>query len=65
MTPGDWLKIQAAFDNPKDARLNEGAITFIEQSYKPIRCDNDSLYAKNVNSNSRTSEDQHGFMVNI
>ena len=48
MTPGDWNKIQAAFENPKEARSNEGSITFLEQSYKPIRCDNDSLYAKHV-----------------
>jgi hypothetical protein len=48
MTPADWAKIQAAFDCPKDARSPESSITVMDMSYKAVRCDTLSIYAKSV-----------------
>ena len=48
MSPNDWSKIQFAFDNPKEVRSLEQAVTLMETPYKAIRADSLSFYGKNV-----------------
>jgi hypothetical protein len=57
LSPSDWSKLQQAFENPKDARLSDNAISFLDTNYKAIRgifmkveitADGQSIYAKNV-----------------
>ncbi|KAJ3196598.1 Profilin-4 [Irineochytrium annulatum] len=50
MTPQDWSKIQMAFDNPKEVRTAEAAITLMDVAYRAVRADNLSVYAKNDKS---------------
>ena len=37
-----------AFENPKEVRSAEAAITLMDIGYRAVRADNLSLYAKNV-----------------
>jgi hypothetical protein len=48
LTSTDYAKIQLAFENPKEVRVNEAAITLMDVAYRAVRADNLSLYAKNV-----------------
>ncbi|KAI8617659.1 profilin, partial [Chytriomyces sp. MP71] len=48
--PADYNKILAAFDNPREVRTGEAAITLMDVAYRAVRADNLSLYAKNDKS---------------
>ncbi|KAJ3215032.1 Profilin-4 [Dinochytrium kinnereticum] len=43
----DYTRIQNAFENPREARTSEAAITFQDVAYRAVRSDNLSVYAKN------------------
>ncbi|KAI9341794.1 profilin, partial [Zopfochytrium polystomum] len=46
----DYAKIQLAFENPREVRSGEAAITLADVAYRAVRADNLSLYAKNDKS---------------
>ena len=48
LSPTDWSKIQSAFDNSKETRLADNALTFMDVSFKAVRADGQSVYGKNV-----------------
>ncbi|KAJ3098358.1 hypothetical protein HK100_005113 [Physocladia obscura] len=48
LSESDYNKILLAFDNPREVRTNEAAITLMDVAYRAVRADNLSLYAKNV-----------------
>ncbi|KAJ3330347.1 Profilin-4 [Blyttiomyces sp. JEL0837] len=63
MTPSDYLKIQAAFENPKEVRTGEAAISFMDMVYRAVRADNLSLYAKNDKSGIIVSRTHSHYIV--
>ncbi|KAJ1553694.1 Profilin-4 [Cladochytrium tenue] len=47
MTAADYARIELAFENPREVRSGEAAVTLADAAFRAVRADNLSLYAKN------------------
>eukprot|EP00842_Homolaphlyctis_polyrhiza_P003363 jgi/Hompol1/4027/HPOL_006946-RA len=59
LSPNDLVKIETAFEHPRDVRSSESGITFLDTPYRAVRADSLSVYAKNDKAGiiiSRTSQ---------
>ncbi|KAG5458109.1 MAG: hypothetical protein BJ554DRAFT_1736, partial [Olpidium bornovanus] len=46
--PNELAKVVNIFDNPTSVREDGGAVLVMDTPYKAVRCDQLSIYAKNV-----------------
>jgi profilin len=46
LTKSELRQIEKAFENPRDARVNDFTLKIMSMQYRPIRVDEGALYAK-------------------
>ncbi|KAJ3045690.1 Profilin-4 [Rhizophlyctis rosea] len=63
LSASDWLRIQSAFDNPREVRTAEAGITLMELGYRAVRADGLSVYAKNDKQGVIIARTQHHYII--
>ncbi|RKO86897.1 profilin [Blyttiomyces helicus] len=63
LEPDDWTRIVSAFENPRAVRTMEAGITLMEGSYRAIRADKMSVYAKNEKTGVIIAQTQAHYII--